>query len=270
LTFYKCTSLQCISIPTTVTAIEIGAFAKCHVLQIIDIPRQAEVNPDAFEHCPLLNRALEECGTDCIQGRFDALPIHQTCYNFNNDTTNANDAIINYFHSLQDNDQDLLQVDIMGMTPLHILCANPAATKDMIKQLYSKNIEAAVARNINNMLPWHMCVVSTDIHEYEIDEYVNADEYDAPLRFITDTGRMMLSNEFGADSLTETGLDIDVMEMYLILTGLSLGDWLETANAVTGLLPFMSMAKSNDCNLEAVYEVAIMNLNSMQGGDHVL
>jgi hypothetical protein len=42
----------------------------------------------------------------------------------------------------------------MGMTPLHILCANQAANKDMIKQLYSENIKAAAARgNVNNMQP---------------------------------------------------------------------------------------------------------------------
>ena len=50
----------------------------------------------------------------------------------------------------------------MGMTPLHILCANPAATKDMIKPLYSKNTAAAAIRNVNDMLPWHMYVVKKD------------------------------------------------------------------------------------------------------------
>jgi hypothetical protein len=50
----------------------------------------------------------------------------------------------------------------MGMTPLHILCANPAATKEMIKQLYIKKTEAAAVRNVNDMLPWHMYVVNKD------------------------------------------------------------------------------------------------------------
>jgi hypothetical protein len=44
-----------------------------------------------------------------------------------------------------------------------------------------------------------------------------------------------------------------------------LGEWLETPNIVTGLCPFMSMAtESNGCNLEKVYEFAMMNLNSIQ------
>ena len=78
----------------------IGAFAEFHVLQVIDIPRQAEVDPRAFEHCPLLEGTLEEHGTgtstwllpgtsiDCIKSRFDidTLPIHQSCYKLNNDT----------------------------------------------------------------------------------------------------------------------------------------------------------------------------------------
>jgi hypothetical protein len=53
-----------------------------------------------------------------VEGRFDELPIHQTCYKFNYNTSQAeNDVIINYFHSLQDNDPALIQVDIMDMTP---------------------------------------------------------------------------------------------------------------------------------------------------------
>jgi hypothetical protein len=43
-----------------------------------------------------------------------------------------------------------------------------------------------------------------------------------------------------------------------------LGEWFETANVITGLYPFMSMAKSSTYNLEDVYDVAMMNLNSTQ------
>ena len=247
-TFHNCTSLQFINIPTTVTTIKYGAIAWCPVLQVIDIPRQAVVDPDVFNNCKLLSTTLEEHGADCIKGRFDELPIHQTCYKFN-DTT-ATNAIINYFQSLQDNDPALLQVDIMGMTPLHILCANPAATKDMIKHLYRKNTEAALVRDVNNMLPWHMYVVNKDTQFCMFN--------------MTDTARLILSNEFNADKLVDAYLDIDVMEMYLSLTGSSLVEWLETPNGVTGLYPFMSMAiESNDCNLEDVYDVAMMNLNSI-------
>jgi hypothetical protein len=79
--------------------------------------------------------------------------IHQTCYKLNNDSSQVeNDIIVNYFHSLQDNDPALLQVDGMGMAPLHILCTNPAVTKNMIKQLYIKNTAPASVRNVNDML----------------------------------------------------------------------------------------------------------------------
>ena len=92
-------------------------------------------------------------------------------------------------------------------------------------------------------------------NEIEDDE----DEYN-----MTDTARMMLNNEFDADKLRTTNLDIDTMEMYLMLTGSSLGELLETPNAVTGLYPFMSMATKSNCNnLEDVYDVAMMNLNSI-------
>ena len=73
-----------------------------------------------------------------------------------------------------------------------------------------------------------------------------------------------MSNEFNGDLLTEADLDIDVVKLYLIMTGSSLAEWLETANVLTGLCPFMSMAiKSNDYNLEDVYEVAMMDLNTI-------
>ena len=254
-TFYFCKSLKFINIPTTVTSIELHAFYKCRVLQVINIPHQAEVDPDAFKNCPLLRWTLEEHGTDSMKGRFDTLAIHQTCYKLNN-TTATNDIINNYLQSLQDNDPALLQVDIMGMTPLHILCANPAVTKEMIKQLYNKKTEAAAVRNVNDMLPWHMYVVNKDKQFCMFNEYGHTK--------MTDTARMIMSNEFNADTLVEANLDIDTKEMYLILTGSSLVEWLETMNGVTGLYPYMSMATiSSNYNLEDVYDVAMMNLNSI-------
>ena len=258
-TFYNCISLQFINIPTTVTTIGWNAFDSCHILQIIDIPHQAIVRPRAFDYCHLLSTILEDHGPDYIKGRFDALPIHQTCYKLNNNTSQANNDMINYFYSLQDNDPALLQVDIMGMTPLHILCTIPAVTEDMIKQLYSKNIAAAAVRNENDMLPWHMYVVNKDTKFRMFNENKNIFS-----TTMTDTARMILSNEFNVDTLVDANLDIDVMEMYLVLTGSSLVDWLETTNGVTGLSPFMSMAKSNCNNLEEVYEFAMMSLISIR------
>ena len=264
-TFCNCRSLQFINIPTTVTKIYGHAFVGCHVLQVIDISHQAVSHHWAryniFKNCHLLSTTLKEYGKDCMKGRFDELPIHQACYKLNKDTSSVD--IINSLQSLQHNDPALLQVDIMGMIPLHILSANPAVTKDMIKQLHSKNIEAALVRDINDMLPWHMYVVNKDkrfnmfnVHKDEDGCIISTTK--------TDTARMILSIEFDADTLVEANLDIDTKEMYLMLTGSSLGEWLETANAVTGFYPFMSMAKSNDCNLEDVYDVAMMNLNTFQ------
>jgi hypothetical protein len=269
-TFYKCTSLQFINIPTTVAWIDEHAFGWCPVLQIIENPHQAEVDSDALKGCPLLSNTLEEHGTDCLKGRFDELPIHQTCCKLNNNTRSI--GIINFFQSLQHNDPDLLQIDIMGMTPLHILCANPVVTKEMIKELYRKNTEAAAVRNVNNMLPWHMHAVSKDkqFRMFNEDDESNdesedeSDDEDESEYNMTNTARMILSNEFDADKLVDVNLDNDVIEIYLMLTGSSLTEWLETANAVTGLCPFMSMAtKSNDYKLEEVYDVAAINLNAI-------
>ena len=73
---------------------------------------------------------------------------------------------------------------------------------------------------------------------------------------------MILSNDFNADTSVNSSLNIDRKEMYLILTESSLFEWFETANAMTGLYPFMSMAtQSKNYDLEEVYDVAMMNLN---------
>jgi hypothetical protein len=64
-------------------------------LQVIDIPHQAEVDSEAFENCHLLIMTLEEHGKDCMKGRFDALPIHQSYYKLNYNTSQAdNDSIM--------------------------------------------------------------------------------------------------------------------------------------------------------------------------------
>jgi hypothetical protein len=146
----------------------------------------------------------------------------------------------------------------------HTLCANPAAaTKDMIKQLF-KNTEAVSVRNVNDMLPCHIMhdVVSKD-RRFRIFNEIE-DGYDRIINItMTDTARMIFSNDFDADKLVEADLEIDVMEMYLkVTTGSPLVEGLETANAVTGLYPLMSMAKSNCSNLEEVHNVAMMNLKS--------
>ena len=78
-TFCGCTSLQFINLPTTVTTIVHFAFVGSPVLQVIEIPHEAEVHPDAFCNTKLLRTTLKAHGTDCLKGRFDELPIHQTC-----------------------------------------------------------------------------------------------------------------------------------------------------------------------------------------------
>jgi hypothetical protein len=132
------------------------------------------------------------------------------------------------------------------------LCANPAVTKEMIKQLYSKNTAAESVQNVNDMLPWHMYAVNKDKQFHMFNEHKDENGFIISTT-MTATARMILSNEFNSDKLVDVNLDINTKEMYLILTGSSLFEWLETANAVTGLCPFMYMAtKSNDCNLEDV------------------
>jgi hypothetical protein len=71
---------------------------------------------------------------------------------------------------------------------------------------------------------------------------------------------IVLINDFSTDILAEADLNIEMVEMCLILIGSSLPDWLETVHAVTGQYPLMSMAKSNNSNLEKLYEVAMISV----------
>ena len=56
--------------------------------------------------------------------------------------------------------------------------------------------------------------------------------------------------------------DFDAMDdMFFILSGSSMDEWLETANQVTRLYPFMSMAMPNKCNFETLYEFAMKSMH---------
>jgi hypothetical protein len=47
--------------------------------------------------------------------------------------------------------------------------------------------------------------------------------YGLTISRMTGAARIIPSNDFDADTLVEANLDIDVMELYLIMTGSSLG-----------------------------------------------
>ena len=53
--------------------------------------------------------------------------------------------------------------DAMGMTPLHVLCSNPSATTDMIKQLTLKNPTVSQEENIYGMAPLDIYLVRKGI-----------------------------------------------------------------------------------------------------------
>ena len=100
------------------------------------------------------------------------------------------------------------------------LCTNPAVTKDMIKQLYIKNTTVTAVQYVNDMLPWHMYLVNKDKRFHIFNEHTN--EYCELLSTtMTDAATMILSDKFDVNTLVDANLDVNMVEMYLILTGSS-------------------------------------------------
>jgi hypothetical protein len=104
---------------------------------VITLPHQAQIHTKTFDYCDALQSTLHQPDDiDCLRGRFDHLPIRQLCYDiFQRKNSNEQD----YFQAIQgiDNPSLLQEVDVMEMTPLHILCANPMSTVEMMKHLYN-------------------------------------------------------------------------------------------------------------------------------------
>jgi hypothetical protein len=135
-TFSACSSLVSIAVPPSGTEIDdeedFPAFLECHVLQ------QRQIN-----HCN-----YHQHSPTWLQQRFDDLPLHQSC---SNDASSSNNTIT-LNHTLQQYTSMITVTDAMLMTPLHILCCNPAATDEMIQLLKADQPYATSMRNAMNKI----------------------------------------------------------------------------------------------------------------------
>jgi hypothetical protein len=247
LAFAECTALTSISIPNQVTTIGMYAFYDCTALASISIPNKVTTIEDyAFDGCTALNQRQTNGNNynadidTWLHQRFNDLPLHQACFNYN---TNTNTQITNKsnLHDLiqQHSASMLISTDAMLMNPLHVLCCNPAATLEMIQMLKVAQPDAASRRNVMDKTPLMMLLESKN------------EDYST---FHDERGQLL-----PLVGLLEQGLDFDALVM---IKSASVNDMifvseLEIEDETSGLLPFMYGASLGNCGLDVVYELAM-------------
>ena len=251
----NCTSLQSITIPESVTKIENFAFGLCSALQMIVQPKHTTIEGDVFADCDTLHRTNEPNIINWLQTRFDNLPLHQLCYSING-------ATIDKLASIQVDNKALTAEDAMGMTPLHVLCSNPFATPDMIKQLVSKSQHVAQVRNIINMTPLDIYLINK--HVISSVDYQRVSTND--LSGVSPVAVALLADgvEWDINEMIDMGLEFQIMDVILALNGRYIGEEVNKKNKLTGLYPFMSGVISHCCKLADVYTMTMMNINNLK------
>ncbi len=171
--FSKCFSLRSLYIPISCDEIEDEAFLGCSSLSILHIPSQATVGRNVVVGCramlsnsPFQGMKIKkdesnredhhEVMNQWLKSRFSNLPLHILCYYIDSPgralefTTCLPDAID--------------KMDYLGMTPLHILAANPFAPTDAIQVVVGSiigNVDSfdtsfLITRRNDGMLPFHI------------------------------------------------------------------------------------------------------------------
>ena len=223
-----------ISLPASLTT-TIGrrAFKSCSQLQMIALPKHAIVAVNAFEGCSMLNRSNQQNVINCLKRRFDDLPLHQLCYNINDDITTMDKEL----STMQISNQALETQDGLGMTPIHVLICNPCATPDIIRQIVSKNPNAAQVRNVIGKTPLHTYLEQIKSPKSVVEILIQS------------------AVEYDIHDMICLGLDYKTMDVVLALNGRNIQAELDTRNKATGLCPFMSAAISTQCSLSDVYRM---------------
>ena len=241
--FENCTLLESVIIPNNVTYIEDCAFAYCPSLKCIALPSSLMfIGRRVFDGCD----ALEQQFLDGINNnfvsidswlskRFDNLPIHQACY----DITENNMTLDSFKALLDGNKRTLDTTDSMGMTPLHILSCNPAATRDMIKML---TCNSTPVKCVNGFSPIMMFLACKGLDQgYDKSNYFHTMKHGPKLN----------------DLLKRGLLSEDVEKLLAYDDEVVLVSEMEKGDGDTGLYPFMTAATLPHYGLDMVYKLAM-------------
>jgi hypothetical protein len=144
--------LLCIIIPSSVTVIGNGAFARCDLLQNVTISPTTAITQDEYANSfPTLHN--KEIALDLIKRRFNELSLHRLCNDYNLMQRDKGDALIqmiNPFPFKKFQDQDCL-----GMTPLHVLLCSGREYYNMhiIECMIEKCPDAMLIKDIWDEVP---------------------------------------------------------------------------------------------------------------------
>ena len=164
---FEGSGLRSFRMPRMCRSIEDRVFLDCHNLFSLEIhPAVVTIKERAFEHARLRNIAIPKGANskmvadvfreshhfqldtafpysdrmiifEELKGRFSSLPIHRACY-FQGD-------IVSYV--MESSQEDLIEQDCLGFTPLHILVCNTSQNVEAMELIIQKCPESLIARD---------------------------------------------------------------------------------------------------------------------------
>jgi hypothetical protein len=150
--FWKCSNLTSLILPDSITTIGAYAFWGCIALK--------QRLPNGIN-----NNANTETW---LQQRLDNLPLHQSLYNA---TTLTKEILLDLIHLHK---ARLTTTDAMGMTPLHVLCANPnVGSLEMIQILTDAKPEVALMTTVCGHTPLMLLL---QLKGFQLNEYCHEED----------------------------------------------------------------------------------------------
>ena len=242
--FCDCSSLQSVHIPNSVTTIEWCAFKYCSSLKSVYIPHTVTtIDMRTFDYCTTLEKRqthhpnYHKDTVTWLRQRFNNLPLHRACHHYGYNNTSSTSTLDNLCTLMQENKQALTATDAMGMTPLHILSCNPRATAETIQIIVEAEPSLLTLTDVTQSNPLQVYLMFRNL--------LQADE---PIPSLQD--------------LLEKGIEGEDLAIVSILGRNGQID-MSSQDENTGLSPFMSAAVTTACGLDAVYTLAMRNVETM-------
>eukprot|EP00980_Cylindrotheca_fusiformis_P011373 scaffold2638_cov114-Cylindrotheca_fusiformis.AAC.1 len=251
--FAKCTSLRTVSMPSTVTKIQRGAFQgcfallsvqlseglvtiedkafyDCYYLRNVAIPKSVtEIGECAFENLKLNKVATPGDLTTALKKRFERLPIHELCY-YEQDLSgwqeHAKNVVAEY-------DVTGSQVDMFGMTPLHIAVLSAHPNVELIRLLLQEFPESMLMKDEWGNAPL-TCAVQADAPVDVVKLLVQAQEQRFPKEIPYWKGIMVASNKLASPELSKYLMFCSIAER---LESLKLPAWRQAVLDMIDTIP---------------------------------
>ena len=264
--FEGCTSLVSVNLPSSLIFLGDHVFQGCKSLLYINIPCSVSfIGDHAFYSCDALLSVITNYRDvfTKVKDRFCNHPLHDICSS--QDVTV--EAIASVIQGLKENRRneesssllsssqsmvnacndraliEFLSTDPWGFTPIHVLCCNSKATPEMIQLVIQHTCQEATMMKTTSIIT-PKGKIGTPLELY-----------------------MLCKKDLNFDLPLCLGLKLgmkwsDVMAM-MTVDGF---DTLEQGrrDEITSFYPFMLAATHPLCDLEAVYRLALYNVNNME------